>query len=44
MDHDEMTTDDLFTGEELREMDQADEARLDAADEVAQADDEAQEG
>ncbi|MGW6459100.1 hypothetical protein ACWF94_24790 [Streptomyces sp. NPDC055078] len=31
---DDMTTNDLFTGDELREMDQADEARLDAQDEA----------
>jgi hypothetical protein len=36
-DHDGMTTDDLFTGEELREMEQADEARLDALDEERDA-------
>jgi len=33
-DYDGMTTDDLFTGEELREMEQAGEARLDALDEA----------
>jgi hypothetical protein len=35
--HDGMTTSDLFTGEELREMEQADEARLDALDEARDA-------
>jgi len=33
-DHDGMTTDDLFTGDELREMEQADEARMDAEDDA----------
>ncbi|MFE6103198.1 hypothetical protein ACFVQ4_25020 [Streptomyces laurentii] len=39
-DHDDMSTDDLFTADELREMDQADEYRLDAADEAQWAADE----
>ena len=33
-----MTTDDLFTTEELREQEQADEARLDAEQEARDAD------
>ncbi|GGJ81676.1 hypothetical protein GCM10011583_11440 [Streptomyces camponoticapitis] len=36
-DADEMTTADLFTGDELREMDQADEARFDAEDDARNA-------
>ncbi|MFJ9029797.1 hypothetical protein ACIRQP_14940 [Streptomyces sp. NPDC102274] len=32
--NDDMTTADLFTGDELYEMDQADEARLDAEDDA----------
>lgn len=35
--HDDMSTDDLFTGDELREMEQADEARLDAEDDARNA-------
>ncbi|MGW6743766.1 hypothetical protein ACWGDX_24110 [Streptomyces sp. NPDC055025] len=35
--YDGMTTADLFTGEELYEMDQADEARLDAEDDARYA-------
>lgn len=34
---DEMTTDDLFTGDELREMDRDTEYRLDAEDEARDA-------
>ncbi|MDI9885328.1 hypothetical protein QMZ92_13220 [Streptomyces sp. HNM0645] len=41
--YDDMSTDDLFTGEELREMEQADEARLDAEDDARNAADAASE-
>lgn len=35
--HDEMTTDEMFTGEELREMDRDTEYRLDAEDDARNA-------
>lgn len=35
--HDGMSTDDLFTGDELREMEQEAEARMDAAEEARYA-------